>query len=128
MVTLVKPLEPVLLPDGRGTSRRHEIATQAIQYMQEHPDVALDMNTLVHYLQTTHRTLHLGFIEAVGVSPIAYARYLRLTHARKDLLRKTWPTVTETAMHWNFQHLGRFSRDYRQAFGEPPSSTIRRDA
>ncbi|WP_253277101.1 hypothetical protein [Pseudomonas fluorescens] len=30
-------------------------------------------------------------------------------------------------MHWNFHHLGRFSRDYQAAYGESPSATVRRN-
>ena len=35
-------------------------------------------------------------------------------------------TVTEVAMHFGFFHLGQFARDYRQAFQELPSETLRR--
>lgn len=69
----------------------------------------------------------MGFFEAFGISPIAYAKNLRLTNARRDLIKKTWPTVTEITMHWNFQHLDRFSQNYQQAYGEPQSETFRRN-
>jgi transcriptional regulator GlxA family with amidase domain len=32
--------------------------------------------------------------------------------------------VTRVAMDCGFFHLGRFARDYRQAFGESPSVTL----
>jgi AraC family ethanolamine operon transcriptional activator len=85
------------------------------------------MKALVKQLKTTTRSLHHGFIEAFGTSPIAYIRNLRLAHVRRDLIRNTWPTVTETAMYWNFHHLSRFSKAYQDAYGETPSETSRRN-
>ena len=33
--------------------------------------------------------------------------------------------LTDLALRWGFSHLGRFAQDYRRAFGEPPSRTLR---
>jgi len=33
--------------------------------------------------------------------------------------------VMEIAMQWGFFHAGWFSQDYRQQFGESPSTTLR---
>ncbi len=127
MLNFMTPVKPVKPLDACPIPERQKIAIKAIEYIHENLNVSLNMNTLVEQLETTNRTLHLGFFEAFGISPIAYAKNLRLANARRDLIKKTWPTVTEIAMHWNFQHLGRFSRDYQQAYGEPPSETIRRN-
>ena len=35
-------------------------------------------------------------------------------------------SVTDIAERWNFNHLGRFSADYRARFGELPSATLQR--
>jgi AraC-like DNA-binding protein len=37
-------------------------------------------------------------------------------------------SVTEIAMQWGFTHMGRFSIEYRQRFGERPSETLSRGA
>ena len=34
--------------------------------------------------------------------------------------------MTQIAMTWGFNHLGRFATDYRDRFGETPSETYRR--
>ena len=54
-------------------------------------------------------------------------RQARLARARRDLLEGLpGTTVTQTALQWGFQHLGRFSGEYARRFGESPSDTLRR--
>lgn len=120
-----------LTPAGgfsRKVPTRRKVAIQAIEYIHENTKKTLTIKSLVRQLETTTRTLHFGFIETFGMSPIAYIRNLRLASARQDLINKTWPTVTETAMFWNFHHLGRFSKAYQIAYGETPSETARRNS
>ncbi len=62
---------------------------------------------------------------------MALLRRERLTMARDELRRPmASTTVTQVALHWGFDHLGRFSRYYAREFGELPSDTLRhaRDA
>ncbi|MGE8338695.1 AraC family transcriptional regulator [Pseudomonas laurylsulfatiphila] len=120
-----------LTPAGgfsRKVPTRRKVAIEAIEYIHENIKKTLTIKSLVRQLETTTRTLHFGFIETFGMSPIAYIRNLRLASARRDLINKTWPTVTETAMFWNFHHLGRFSKAYQTAYGETPSETARRNS
>ena len=52
---------------------------------------------------------------------------VRLQLARDELLRSdAEANVTRIAMRHGFVHLGRFSAQFRSAFGEPPSATLRR--
>lgn len=120
-----------LTPAGgfrRKVPTRRKVAIEAIEYIHDNIKKTLTIKSLVRQLETTTRTLHFGFIETFGMSPIAYIRNLRLASARRDLINKTWPTVTETAMFWNFHHLGRFSKAYQTAYGETPSETARRNS
>jgi transcriptional regulator GlxA family with amidase domain len=51
----------------------------------------------------------------------------RLRRTREQLLAASaGTTVREVALRWGFSHLGRFSADYQQTFGESPSQTLRR--
>ncbi|MGF6092265.1 helix-turn-helix domain-containing protein [Pseudomonas sp. 18173] len=129
--SLLVSLLQALTPAGgfsRKVPTRRKVAIEAIEYIHENTKKTLTIKSLVRQLETTTRTLHFGFIETFGMSPIAYIRNLRLASARRDLINKTWPTVTETAMFWNFHHLGRFSRAYQMAYGETPSETARRSS
>ena len=78
-------------------------------------------------IEVPERTLRASCMEVLGMSPTRYAllRRLNLVHAA---LRGTVPagTVTEHARRYGFTELGRFAVAYRAAFGEPPSSTLRR--
>jgi AraC family ethanolamine operon transcriptional activator len=74
-------------------------------------------------------TLELGFRESFDISPQRFLRRVRLNGLHPDL-RRAKPgqaSVTEAAMHWGFVELGRTGVEYRQLFGEYPSTTLARD-
>lgn len=73
------------------------------------------------------RSLSDAFQEHYQQSPIAYVRQCRL-EAVHDELRQAEPgvRVTDIALRWGFNHLGRFSALYRERFGESPLETLRR--
>lgn len=79
-------------------------------------------------LQISQRNLQYNFKKVVGMTPNAYLYRLRLNKARSQLLcpADISVTVTQVASEWHFWHLGRFSNDYLQLFGELPSTTLRR--
>jgi AraC-like DNA-binding protein len=72
------------------------------------------------------RSLYAGFREYCGVSPMQYLRTLRLDGARQTLLSEPDCNISSIAMRWGFGHLGRFSMEYKQRFGESPSQSLRR--
>jgi transcriptional regulator GlxA family with amidase domain len=88
----------------------------------------LHVDDLCRAAAVSERTLRNAFRKIHGVSPYRFLRGFRMTQARQALmaagLRRG--TVTEVAMQFGFLELGRFSVDYRSAFGECPSTTLRR--
>ena len=76
-------------------------------------------------LGLSERSLELYFREALGVGPRAWFHYLALHRARVELRHRprTKSIVTEVALDSGFTHLGRFSKSYRDLFGELPSAT-----
>ena len=76
----------------------------------------------------TQRTLARAVRTVRGTTPSHRLRMLRLTEARDALLsrRARTETVTDVAMRLGFVQLGRFAANYRDAFGESPSETLRR--
>ena len=74
------------------------------------------------------RTLFKGFRQYLNTTPMAYLKARRLEYARRSLL-ETHPSdarVADIAFQWGFSNAGSFASDYRQAFGEFPSETLRR--
>ena len=77
-------------------------------------------------LGVSERQMREAFAGVLGVSPSRYLRLRRLVLVRAALRSpgRSWPTVCEAALAHGFWHLGRFSRIYRDAYGEPPSTTL----
>ena len=75
----------------------------------------------------TARNLRKAFRVVYGLTPYRCLRAKRMQQAREMLLdAPLGSTVTSIAMHFGFLELGRFSVEYRAAFGERPSDTLRR--
>lgn len=73
------------------------------------------------------RTLYDRFRKVKGVAPHAYVRERKLLKVRSRMLNfhGVIQSVTEVALEYGFSHLGRFSSEYKQLFGESPSDTLR---
>jgi len=100
---------------------------KVLDYMRLRLEDPIALADLVGYIGVPERTLNEHFRAFVGVSPMQHLRRMRLGKARK-LLIAAGPTltVTEVAQRLRFYHAGRFSQQYRQAFGETPSETLKR--
>jgi transcriptional regulator GlxA family with amidase domain len=95
---------------------------------RETADKPLRVGDLCEAVGVSPRTLRNAFQVVCGAPPYRYLRALRLREARKVLLAPgdAAQTVTQIAVRFGFLELGRFSVEYRQAFGERPSATLRR--
>lgn len=112
---------------GAGSGPVPEDVRRAIALMRGSLCRPLSMADLVRACGVPERTLNEHFRAFVGLAPMRYLRSLRLAAARKALLAAApGSTVTGIAGEYRFEHPGRFSRQYRAAFGETPSATLRR--
>ena len=91
-------------------------------------DEPLHISALCTALSVSERTLRKAFHSIRGLPPCRYLRSLRLAKARRALMDTDsgLSTVTEIATAFGFLELGRFSVEYRRAFGESPSQTLQR--
>ncbi len=77
----------------------------------------------------SQRALLNQFERFLGVSPIAHLRRMRLAAARAELQQSDGTvSISEVASCCGLTHLARFAAEYRKAFGELPSTTLRRTA
>ncbi|MCM2253843.1 MAG: helix-turn-helix transcriptional regulator, partial [Ramlibacter sp.] len=74
---------------------------------------------------TSVRALQAGFRRYRDTTPVEFIRAQRLQKARSALLNAApGARITEIAFEAGYEHLGRFARDYKARFGEPPSRTL----
>lgn len=100
---------------------------RAIDYMQGHLSEPVTLADIVAASGIPGRTLMKHFKDNRGMSPMRYLRHARLVRVREALMRpRPGDSVTDIALTWGFNHLGRFSVEYRHQFGESPSETFRR--
>ncbi|OYU99364.1 MAG: transcriptional regulator [Burkholderiales bacterium PBB5] len=107
----------------RALMPRHVRRVQ--DHLHAHADEPISADQLASLAGVSLRSLYAGFSACLGMGPMHYLRALRLDRARADL-QTGRGTVAGVALHWGFAHLGRFSADYRQRFGENPSDTLRK--
>lgn len=117
-------LEPQAL-DRRDAGS--ESLRRAVAYIESRPADDIGLADIAAAARVSPRAVQLAFRRHLGRTPTSYLRLVRLHHVR-DELRAADPqteTVAAVARRWGFAHAGRFSAQYRDAFGESPSRTLR---
>jgi AraC-like DNA-binding protein len=100
---------------------------RALNWLRVHLSEPIDLEQLAQVAGVRPRTLQSRFKMFLGTTPLGLARRMRLARARQDLLHAgPQSSVTNIALASGFSQLGRFAVEYRKAFGEPPSRTMRR--
>jgi AraC-like DNA-binding protein len=100
---------------------------RAIDFMEANLVSPITLADVVAVSGIPGRTLYKHFNDSRGISPMRYLRNARMAKVREDLLRaNASESVTEIALRWGFNHLGRFAVEYRKRFGESPSATRHR--
>jgi AraC-like DNA-binding protein len=114
---------------SRETRMHRRVAVErARDYIRRNLTEPIRLSHLCRHARTEARSLEYGFMEAVGLSPMAYVRTTRLHRVRRILRSKTVShrSISEIAMDCGFWHLSQFAVDYKALFGESPSITFRR--
>lgn len=98
------------------------------EYIDANCEKSLVLADLAEVAGVSGRTLLEGFRRHRGISPMRLLKTARLDRARGELLRADpdGDSVTRVALKSGFQHLGRFSIEYKRRFGESPSTTLQR--
>ena len=100
---------------------------RAIEFLRKSISRPFVTAELIAHCGLSERALRHHFRVFLDQTPTGYLRRLRLVAVREALLSGGPATsVAEVALEHQFNHPGRFARQYRQHFGEAPSTTLRR--
>jgi len=114
-----------------GLSNAHEplYIRRIRDFIIEHVHEDIDIESLIQIAGVSKSKLYEEFQQYYGTSPMLYLRKYRLQQIYKILTnagvnRKV--SISQLAYEWGFNHLGRFSQEYKDEFGEKPSETKNR--
>ena len=100
---------------------------RAEDYIEANWNRAIGVEDIAAATGASARSIFRAFRESRGCSPMNFVKQLRLRQAQQMLIASgLTASVTDIAMACGFGDLGRFSKDYRAAFGEPPSKALTR--
>ena len=107
---------------------RQEVVERAHDYLRRHRGAPVPLDRLCQVVGRSERGLRNAFYSVHGMSPKRWMLAERLLGVRRALSdAATRPTtVTAVATDHGFYELGRFAGNYKEAFGEAPSETLRR--
>lgn len=110
-----------------GEPMRTSTVQQAVDFIEAHVgDPGLTVSVIAREVGMSVRSLQEAFRRELGRTPISYIKDRRMSIAQRRL-RAGDPavtTVTRIAAGVGVTHLGRFSVEYRNRFGESPSETL----
>jgi transcriptional regulator GlxA family with amidase domain len=112
-------------PNSRVAGRLKHLR-EAREFIRSSARGPIRLEDVSEALGMSARGVEILFRSSLGVGPTAYIRHQRLHAVRRALLTvKPGPgVIKETAMQWGFWHMGHFSKNYRQLFGESPLETL----
>ncbi|MEU6264887.1 AraC family transcriptional regulator [Saccharopolyspora shandongensis] len=113
---------------GAAESPSSDRVRRAMEYMLANLPESFSLSAVARHCEVSLRSLQIGFRRELGLSPGNWLRTQRLDRAHA-LLAAADPastTVTATALACGFVHLGDFAAQFKQRFGESPSTVLRK--
>jgi AraC-like DNA-binding protein len=103
-----------------------KIVHDARKYIRKNLARPISVEALSIAAETSPRSLFRAFSAVLGDTPHSYVRRLRLHRVRQELMSQcATSTVSGAAHKWGMGgDLGRLSQNYRDLFGENPSTTL----
>ena len=101
------------------TEKQQKIAS-AVEYISQHYNENITNDALAAALGMSTVYFRKLFTSVMGVSPIAYARNLRIEKA-KEMLGSDYGTLSDVAVSLGYASLYDFSRDFKKHTGVSPS-------
>jgi PAS domain S-box-containing protein len=110
----------------QATEQAPKVIRDILKHVDEHWNKPIYVEDIARLHGISPRAIQRYFASR-GMTPLTkYIKQLRLRHAHQELSDpKPRTSVTGVALYCGFRNPGHFSRDYREAFGELPSETLR---
>ena len=107
---------------------RHLLVRRAME-LCEAASKPIGVSDLAAACGVSKRVLELGFQETLRTTPSRAMRQSRMNQVRRELRAadRASNNVTDILSRWGVSELGRFAVEYKNLFGESPSTTLRRD-
>jgi AraC-like DNA-binding protein len=104
-----------------------EYLLKAKKLIHEHASDEVNLDEVGRAVGVSRFKLYDDFKKYFGITPTVYLKRFRLEAVRQALLEGGCNgNIAAVAMQWGFNHLGRFSSDYKKLFLEVPSKTVER--
>ncbi len=120
---MLQGMRPAKLPQAHFYADLADIkdirVRQAAHYIEQRIDNPPSLDAVARYVGVGRRQLERAFHEAIGVSPMAFQRSLRLEYG-SWLLKNSPSSITQIALDCGFADGAHFSRDFRARFGVSP--------
>jgi AraC family ethanolamine operon transcriptional activator len=127
---MVRALVSARLPHHAraGLNRQRQLIRKAEDYAAHLSEQPLRIGQLCREIDVSERTLRDAFYKVTDTSPLAYLKTRRLNRVYRGLrsVDADEVLIKQVAVANGFTHLGQFSQDYKQLFGELPSETLQR--
>jgi len=106
-------------------ARCPEYLLKAKKFIHEHARDEVNLEDVGRAVGVSRFKLYEDFRKYFGITPTVYLKRFRLEAVRQALLEGGFNgNIAAVAMQWGFNHLGRFSSDYKKLFLEVPSKTV----
>ena len=108
-------------------TKSEKIALKIKNDFFKHMDRTMSIEDLAKKYTISMKSLQNAFKSLYGLRPNKFIRLLKLNLAHHDLIQNdsTHTSVLKIAWKWGFKHMGRFSKYYKELFGENPSVTLK---
>lgn len=102
-----------------------EYLRKICEFIRQHAHENICADDLHRIAGVSKTKLYQEFQHYYGTSPLAFLRKYRLQQIYKILNSSSNKklSISKLAYDWGFNHLGRFSQEYRDEFGETPTET-----
>jgi transcriptional regulator GlxA family with amidase domain len=119
--------EEAEMPERRVECADTSAIARAEEYIRAHLTRPVSRAELATLAGVSIRTLSRGFKKRRGTGPMSFLKTRRLEVAYPGLLgaEADATSVTEVALRYGFTRFGRFAVEYKRAFRESPSETLR---